>query len=79
MCLKYVCILMQVRVLHASGDADIVVLMRKRNDSRNSWCHYESEGVGEQFMIRYHDVYNLWVGYTKIAGNDKYLSLCTYN
>ena len=70
---------MQVRVLHASGDADIVVLMRKRNDSRNSWCHYESEGVGEQFMIRYHDVYNLWVGYTKIAGNDKYLSLCTYN
>ena len=75
MCLTYsvkivICTVMQVRVLHASGDADIVVLMRKRNVSRNWWCHYESEGVGEQFMTRYFDVYNLWVKYTKIAGND---------
>jgi len=65
------CTLIQVWVLHASGDADIVVFMRKRNNSRNSWSHYESVGVAEQFMTRYHDVYNLWVAYTKIADNGK--------
>jgi len=64
------CTLMQVRVLHASGDADIVVFMHKNNDSRNSWSHYESEGVGEQFFLRYPDVYKLWEGYTKLSADE---------
>ena len=46
--------------------------MHKRSESRNSWYHYESEGFGEEFMIHYRDVYNLWIGYTKIAGTCNY-------
>ena len=37
--------LMQVRVLYALKNADIVFLMHKRNDGPNSWYQYESEGV----------------------------------
>jgi len=39
----------------------------QKNDSCNSWSHYESKGVEGQFFLWYPDVYKLWEGYTKLA------------
>lgn len=50
--------------LQQSFDCDVVILIHKRNNVRNSYFHFGTEGRAATFLDLYKEVNSLWRAYT---------------